>query len=184
MVHTWEAESRPRVPGTQSVTWTHTYLEVGPRRRLSYSGLREHCLDTLRWLHSSYWKEIRYRNRHGVGGVSSLSLVHSYTGVQLLRLEGREKDAGGSRNLKSRWVRQMWKLCPLSFLFQKETSSETELPCEARRQKESNCYTGNCPFSPHLSFLHTEPPSPQVEVTSGSNSPLFTRGLVIRGYED
>lgn len=99
MVHTWEAESRPRVPGTQSVTWKHTYLEVGPRRRLSYSGLREHCLDTLRWLHSSYWKEIRYRNRHGVGGVSSLSFVHSYTGVQLLKLEGREKDAGGSRNL-------------------------------------------------------------------------------------
>lgn len=55
------------------------------------------ALFTLRWLHSSYWEEICYRHRHGVGGVSSLSLVHSYTGVQLLRLEGREKDSGGSR---------------------------------------------------------------------------------------
>lgn len=32
VVPTWEAESRPRVPGTQSVAWKLTYLEGGAQR--------------------------------------------------------------------------------------------------------------------------------------------------------
>lgn len=112
-----------------------------------------------------------------------MSLVHSYTGVQLLRLEGRQKDAGGSRTLKSRWVRLMWKLCPL-FSFRKKHHLRLNLHVKQGGRRKITSKLGTVHFHPILAFSTLDPPSPQVEVTSGSNSPLFTRGLVIRGYED
>lgn len=132
MVHTWEAESdggpcRPEVPGTQSVARKHTYLEEGRGVRAAL------FIDILSQLHVSYWKEICYRNRQGAGRDGGFCFE---CGVQLLRLKGREKDASGSRT-EMDMGRHIAK-CPSSFLFQKQTSFETELPYEARQCKENN----------------------------------------------
>lgn len=106
----------------------------------------------------SYCEEITLQKQgRAEAGVACWNSVHSCAGIQKLRLKGKEKMPGCQENL--RWVKlngdgldKTLKLCPLSFLFQKERAFEVELPCEARPWKEKEFSIGNSPVSPHLSL--------------------------------